>query len=99
MNTAGQVEISFHLENFPHGSSVNVSANNNGYVSRIKVMDSQRRPLILTARVTKVEGNSISVYLSCPYWIVNKTGIPILCKQEGTSDEAAGQFQEHEVRN
>lgn len=99
MNTAEQVEILFNLENFPHGNSITVSAGGSGYVTKLRVLDIQKRPLILTARVVKGDGNSIAVYLSCPYWIVNKAGIPIVCKQEGSSEEAAGQFMEHEVMN
>ena len=97
VNTADQVEILFCLENLPHGNSITVSAGGSGYVTKLRVLDHQKRPLILTARVVKGNGNSIGVYLSCPYWIVNKAGIPIVCKQEGSSDEAAGQFAEHEM--
>ena len=31
-----------------------------------------------------------------PYWIINRTGLPIVLKQSGVSSEAAGQFREHE---
>lgn len=32
-----------------------------------------------------------------PYWIVNKTGLPLVFRQEGVPEETAGQFAEHEV--
>ncbi|CAG7684383.1 unnamed protein product [Allacma fusca] len=99
VNLAEHIEVSFFLDkdNFPQGNSVTLSPNANGYVTKLKFLDNIKRPLVLTARITKDEGSSITVYLSCPFWIVNKAGVPIVCKQEGTSDEAAGQFQEHEV--
>lgn len=31
-----------------------------------------------------------------PYWIINKTGLPLVFKQSGTASESAGQFDEHE---
>ena len=38
----------------------------------------------------------VQVYISCAYWLVNRTGIPLVFKQEGTNAEAAGQSEEHE---
>ena len=35
--------------------------------------------------------------MSSPYWIVNKTGLPLLFKQEGSNTLAAGQSVEHEL--
>ena len=37
------------------------------------------------------------VYISCQYWLINHTGLPLIFKQDGSSQEAAGQFEEHEV--
>lgn len=34
--------------------------------------------------------------LQVPYWIVNKSGIPLIIKQEATNGIAAGQMEEHE---
>ncbi|ETN71356.1 hypothetical protein NECAME_14248 [Necator americanus] len=41
-------------------------------------------------------GGSISLSLWVPYWIVNKSGIPLILKQEAADSEAAGQMAEHE---
>lgn len=35
--------------------------------------------------------------VSAPYWIVNKTGVPLVFRQEGIATETAGQFEEHEI--
>lgn len=32
-----------------------------------------------------------------PYWIVNKTALPLVFRQEGVAAETAGQFEEHEI--
>ncbi len=35
--------------------------------------------------------------VSSAYWLVNKSGLPLVFKQEGTKTESAGQFEEHEL--
>jgi len=37
------------------------------------------------------------VFISCQYWLINNTGLPLIFKQDGASQEAAGQFEEHEL--
>lgn len=35
--------------------------------------------------------------ISAAYWLVNRTGLPLVFRAEGGAGEAAGQFDEHEV--
>lgn len=35
--------------------------------------------------------------VSAPFWLVNKTGLPLVFRQEGVATETAGQYEEHEV--
>lgn len=35
--------------------------------------------------------------ISASYWIINKTGLPLVFKQGGVTSDTAGQFDEHEV--
>lgn len=35
--------------------------------------------------------------ISAAYWLVNRTGLPLVFRAEGAAAEAAGQFDEHEV--
>jgi vacuolar protein sorting-associated protein 13D len=35
--------------------------------------------------------------VASPFWLVNKTGLPIIFKQEGCDKPAAGQYEEHEI--
>lgn len=37
------------------------------------------------------------VSISATYWLVNRTGLPLVFRAEGGAGEAAGQFDEHEV--
>ena len=37
------------------------------------------------------------VFISCQYWLINNTGLPLIFRQDGASQEAAGQFEEHEL--
>ena len=39
----------------------------------------------------------MSINIWAPYWIINKTSMPLVFKQEGTSNETAGQFTENEI--
>lgn len=38
----------------------------------------------------------MQISISCAYWLINRTGLPLVFKQEGASHEAAGQLEEHE---
>jgi len=69
----------------------------NSVAARLKMLDGQKRIIFMTARVRREDGGMVTIALCCPIWIINKSGLPIVCKQEGASAEAAGQFQEHEV--
>jgi vacuolar protein sorting-associated protein 13D len=41
---------------------------------------------------------SFQVLVTAPFWIINKSGLPLVFRQEGVPTEtAAGQFEEHEV--
>ncbi|GMS84156.1 hypothetical protein PENTCL1PPCAC_6331 [Pristionchus entomophagus] len=51
----------------------------------------------ITAR--REMGGSISISLWSPFWVLNKTGIPLIIKQEASESEWAGQGEEHEKAN
>jgi len=38
----------------------------------------------------------VQVCVSCSYWLINRTGLPLVFKQEGMSSGAAGQLSENE---
>lgn len=39
----------------------------------------------------------LKVTISAQYWLVNKSGLPLVFRQEGVATETAGQYEEHEV--
>ena len=47
--------------------------------------------------VTPRFGGALRVTVYAPIWVVNKTGLPLVFRQEGSQAEAAGQESEHEV--
>ena len=38
----------------------------------------------------------LQVSISCAFWLINRTGLPLVFKQEGVNTESAGQSEEHE---
>ncbi|KHN80922.1 Vacuolar protein sorting-associated protein 13D [Toxocara canis] len=62
----------------------------------IRMRDTAGRLLDMYGSVGVGRGGAISLSFWVPYWIVNKSGIPLIIKQEAAEDIAAGQFEEHE---
>lgn len=66
------------------------------FTARLKLLDSASRILHLQAAVIVEKGSAVQINITAPYWIINKTGLPLVFRQEGVGIEAAGQFEEHE---
>lgn len=62
----------------------------------MRLTDTFGRILFLHAAVVVEKGSALRVNITAPYWIINKTGLPLVFRQEGVGIEAAGQFEEHE---
>lgn len=62
----------------------------------LPMMDRHNRLLDLYGSVYIGRGGSLQISLWVPYWIVNRSGIPLIIKQEATDSDAAGQFDDHE---
>ena len=62
----------------------------------IPMIDGKNRPLDMYASIYVTRGGGLHLSIWVPYWIVNRSGIPLIIKQEGAGNEAAGQFQDHE---
>ncbi|KAK6626649.1 hypothetical protein RUM44_009125 [Polyplax serrata] len=90
-------EIHFHIENFPKHGVLLVPSPVSSLTCRIKVHDESGRRLDLSAAVQINKGAEINVTVWAPYWIINKTSLPLVFKQEGTTNETAGQFIENEI--
>ncbi|RZC42308.1 vacuolar protein sorting-associated protein 13D [Asbolus verrucosus] len=92
------VELDIILENFTSSNKVIVPVGCNiDFKCRINLEDERGRKLFLLAIVSPNNGAKLKITISAPYWIINKTGLPLVFRQAGTSHESAGQFEEHEI--
>ena len=97
IDTNNMFVIDFYLENFPGRGSVIMHPGTSPFEARIKLTDNKSRPLFINVKVGVRYGGAVFISVFASYWIVNKTGLPMLFKQEGDKVEAAGQFEEHEL--
>lgn len=63
---------------------------------KLRLVDIHERDLHLRASIHSIKGSGIEIFISAPFWLVNKAGLPLLFRQEGCSKDASGQFDEHE---
>ncbi|KAJ3643178.1 hypothetical protein Zmor_025903 [Zophobas morio] len=98
VNLDDTVELDVILENFTTTSKVVIPVGCNiDFKCRINLEDERGRKLFLLAIVSPNNGAKLKITVSAPYWIINKTGLPLVFRQAGTSHESAGQFDEHEI--
>ncbi|CAG9856524.1 unnamed protein product [Phyllotreta striolata] len=91
------IELKIELENFRALNSIFIPSDcSSGFNCRIKMEDKRKRKLNLSGQVMVNNGAMFKISISAHYWIVNKTGLPLVFRQSGTSMESAGQFDEHE---
>ncbi|XP_034133792.1 vacuolar protein sorting-associated protein 13D isoform X2 [Drosophila guanche] len=90
--------LSITLDNFQLSGHVKVPSRHIGIVEpKLKLIDIKKRELHLRISIQSFQGKGMEVYISAPVWIINKSGLPLIYKQEGTNHTAAGQFDEHET--
>ena len=64
---------------------------------RVAFYDSIQRVLLVDVTIVCSIRHRVKISVSVPYVLLNKSGIPLIFKQEGALDEAAGQTHEHEL--
>ena len=92
-----QFLLEFSVDGYSQPGSLLMQPGTGPFEARLKLADSQHRPLHLSARVTTECGGSLVVTVYATFWLVNRTGLPLVFKQEGEKQEASGQFEEHEL--
>ncbi|XP_054721064.1 intermembrane lipid transfer protein VPS13D-like [Uloborus diversus] len=97
VDVSQQFILKFFLENFKHCKDISLSATSRHFPSRIELYDNRDRLLVLQLKIRMLPGGALKLFVTAPFWLVNKTGLPLIFKQEGTGIEAAGQFEEHEL--
>ncbi|KAH8368682.1 hypothetical protein KR084_004755 [Drosophila pseudotakahashii] len=90
--------LSITLDNFQLSGQLKIPVSHKGVIEpKLKLFDNKKRELHLRVSIQSVQGKGMELYISAPVWIINKTGLPLIYKQEGTNNTAAGQFEEHET--
>ncbi|KAH8379915.1 hypothetical protein KR009_008014 [Drosophila setifemur] len=98
VNITEPFNLSITLDNFQLSGQLKVPMSHMGVVEpKLKLFDIKKRELHLRISIQSFKDKNMEIYISAPVWIINKTGLPLICKQEGTSNTAAGQFEEHET--
>ncbi len=64
---------------------------------RVAFYDSIQRIILVDIIIVCSIQHRLKISVSVPYVLLNKSGIPLIFKQEGSLNEAAGQTHEHEL--
>ena len=100
INTQADFTINFLMDNFTKSNSLLIKPGaSKDFFMHLEMYDKMGKLLLLQAQICLVTNNALGlkILISAPYWFVNKTGLPLVFKQEGTDQEASGQFEEHEM--
>ncbi|RZF46007.1 hypothetical protein LSTR_LSTR006773 [Laodelphax striatellus] len=99
VDTKRAVELLLHVENYPGLSALMLPGQNaqSNFTARLRLQDLSKRRLSLVAAVTYSVTHGLRITVSAPFWLVNKTALPLVFKQEGVAEETAGQYEEHEL--
>uniref|UniRef100_A0A672ZCY6 Vacuolar protein sorting 13 homolog D n=1 Tax=Sphaeramia orbicularis TaxID=375764 RepID=A0A672ZCY6_9TELE len=96
-DTSQNMELGVLLENFPLCKELLIPPGTQNYVVRMRLYDSNKRLLCLTIRIILRAQGALKILVSAPYWLINKTGLPLIFRQDNGKADAAGQFEEHEL--
>lgn len=100
VDTSKECSLYFSMDNYPRSNPLILTpGSNTDFNLRLELFDKKDRPLYLLALVNLSQNSTfaLSVTIVAPYWFVNRTGLPIIIKQESAEKEASGQFEEHEI--
>lgn len=91
------LEITITLDSFSGAGLISIPAGASGVGEvEVKLYDVNGRTLLLRAYIQVIRGSGMQISISAPFWLVNRTGLPLVFKQEGVSNDFAGQFSENE---
>ncbi|XP_074831975.1 intermembrane lipid transfer protein VPS13D isoform X2 [Carettochelys insculpta] len=96
-DTSQNIELGVSLENFPLCKELLIPPGTQNYMVRMRLYDANKRQLNLTIRIVCRAEGSLKIFISAPYWLINKTGLPLIFRQDNAKTDAAGQFEEHEL--
>ena len=73
----------FSLDSFPIVGELQLPAGRLNFESRIELGDCDQRQLQLLARVESSHGGAVRICVFVKHWLVNKTGLPLIFRQDG----------------
>ncbi|KAJ6645642.1 Vacuolar protein sorting-associated protein 13D [Pseudolycoriella hygida] len=91
-----ELKITLTLDGYPGGGTLSIPVGSSSVEVTLRLTDIKQRILNLRASITMAKGCGMQISVSAPYWLVNRTGLPLIFRQEGVAHESAGQFQENE---
>ncbi|XP_077474724.1 intermembrane lipid transfer protein VPS13D isoform X1 [Stigmatopora argus] len=97
VDTSQNMELGILVENFPVCKELLIPPGTQNYVVRMRLYDTNKRLLCLTIRIILRAHGALKILISAPYWLINKTGLPLIFRQDNGKVDAAGQFDEHEL--
>ncbi|XP_028266472.1 vacuolar protein sorting-associated protein 13D isoform X2 [Parambassis ranga] len=96
-DTSQNMELGVLLESFPVCKELLIPPGTQNYVVRMRLYDTNKRLICLTIRIILRAQGALKILISAPYWLINKTGLPLIFRQDNGRVDAAGQFEEHEL--
>ncbi|XP_047493790.1 vacuolar protein sorting-associated protein 13D-like isoform X6 [Penaeus chinensis] len=97
VDPAQSISLSLWTDTLEPCGEITLNPSTSMYVLPFKLQDSLKRILYIHLKVKPQFGGALKVVIYAGYWLINKTGLPLVFKQEGVSADAAGQDMEHEV--
>ncbi|XP_052810385.1 intermembrane lipid transfer protein VPS13D-like isoform X2 [Mya arenaria] len=96
-DTSKRIMFGIQLENFQTCREYAIESGDQTTInSALRLYDINDRLLELNIRILLHVSGSLKVIISSPYWLVNKSGLPLVFRQDGCQ-EAAGQGEETEM--
>lgn len=97
VNLDEPVEITLTLDGYPKPAPILIPTGIIGSVeTNLRLTDVKGRMLILRINIVVIRGSGMQLNVSASFWLINRTGIPLVFRQEGVAHESAGQFTENE---
>uniref|UniRef100_A0A182JQ44 UBA domain-containing protein n=1 Tax=Anopheles christyi TaxID=43041 RepID=A0A182JQ44_9DIPT len=91
------IVLSLTLDSYPNTGQITIPAGTYGSTTLdVRLFDMGGRMLKLSATIMVVRGRGVQISIGAPYWLVNRTGLPLVFRQDDLDSECAGQFCENE---
>uniref|UniRef100_A0A8W7P8Q1 UBA domain-containing protein n=1 Tax=Anopheles coluzzii TaxID=1518534 RepID=A0A8W7P8Q1_ANOCL len=91
------IALSLTLDSYPNAGQITIPAGTYGSTTLdVRLFDMGGRMLKLSATIVVVRGRGVQISIGAPYWLVNRTGLPLVFRQDDLDTECAGQFSENE---